>query len=199
MTPVDPYPPIRPRRGTAWFVRVAAAAVVAVLTVLGTATPALAHDELRSSTPAAGAQLATAPDTARLVFSAPLDPLFVQTAVTTPDGSRWEAGPTRVEGATVVVPLRTDVPAGEYTVAYRVTSQDGHPISGGVTYRLTASVATTSAAAPLAPTASVSAQAEPLTPAAQIGDGGSPVWPWVVGAIVVVAAAAAFVVRRLAR
>ncbi|MGD9705955.1 MAG: copper resistance protein CopC [Acidimicrobiia bacterium] len=185
--------------GHRWLLRTAAAVAVAALTALGTATPALAHDELRSSTPADGAQLATAPDTARLEFSAALDPLFVQTAVTTPDGTRWEAGPTRVERSTVVVPLRTDVPAAEYTLAYRVTSQDGHPISGSVTYRVTTSAATTSAAAPVAPSTPASAQAAPLTRAAEVEDGGSPIWPWLVGAVLVVAAAAAFIIRRLAR
>ncbi|GAY12603.1 copper resistance CopC family protein [Pseudonocardia sp. N23] len=200
MTTVDPKPPTRPRRAAAWLVRVAAAAAVAALIVLGTATPALAHDELGSSTPANGAQLATAPDAARLVFSAPLDPLFVQTAVTTPDGSRWEAGPTRVEGSTVVVPLRTDVPVGEYTLAYRVTSQDGHPISGGVTYRVTTNTAPTSAAVPVTPNtpAPPTAQAAPLSPAAEVQNGGAPIWPWLVGAILVVAAAI-FVIRRIAK
>lgn len=196
MTSVTPTPRRTRHR---WLLRTAATVAVAVLTALGTATPALAHDELRGSTPANGAQLATAPDTARLAFSAALDPLFVQTAVTTPDGKRWEAGPTRVDGSTVVVPLRTDVPAAEFTIAYRVTSQDGHPISGNVTYRVTTSAATTSVAVPVTPATAATAQAPPLTPAAEVQGGGSPIWPWLVGAVLIVGAAAAFIIRRLAK
>ncbi|AEA26528.1 copper resistance CopC family protein [Pseudonocardia dioxanivorans] len=181
----------------AWLRRTSAVLVLAAATVFGTATPALAHDELRSATPAQGATLTTAPDTARLQFSAALDPQFVSTAVTTPDGRRWEAGATRVEGSTVVVPLQTAVPAGTYTVAYRVTSQDGHPITGGLTYQVTtSSEVTTTPSAAAAPT---TAQAAPLTPAAESQDRGMPVWPWLLGAVLLLLAAAGVIIRRVAR
>jgi hypothetical protein len=53
--------------------------------------------------------------------------------VTGPDGSRATSGKPRVDAATVRQPLATG-PAGDYTVAYRVVSEDGHPVTGELTF-----------------------------------------------------------------
>ena len=58
--------------------------------------------------------------------------------VTAPDGSRVGQGEPQVLGNTVTEPLDAVGLAGTYTLAYRVVSTDGHPVSGELTYTVTA-------------------------------------------------------------
>ncbi|MFR9802635.1 copper resistance protein CopC [Pseudonocardia sp. RS010] len=165
--------------------------------MLAGASPAFAHEELLSADPSDGANLAQPPASIRLEFSAELDPAFVSTTVTSQDGRRWDAGPPQVEGRIVTVSAQTAVPAGSYTVGYRVVSNDGHPISGGVTYQVTTdnSPAAPAAAAPsTTPASTAPSTAQPPTQG-----GGMPIWPWLLAAVVVIAIAATVVVRRLGR
>lgn len=181
-----------------------AAVVACLLTAAGMlagASPAFAHEELLSADPSDGASLAQPPTSIRLEFSAELDPAFVSTTVTSQDERRWDAGPPQVEGRIVTVSAQTAVPAGSYTVGYRVVSNDGHPISGGVTYQVITGNSPASAAAAAPSTAPVSAvppsTAQPQAQEAQ--GGGMPIWPWLLAAVVVIAIAATVVVRRLGR
>ena len=79
-----------------------------------------------------------------------------------------DAGQYLVDGAPVLVddtvtqPLVADRPAGTYTVQWRVTSSDGHPISGTFTFEAATAVAaeppaTSTPSAPADPTASAGA------------------------------------------
>ncbi len=54
------------------FRRISAVLLVAAVAVLATTTPASAHDQLVSSTPGAGEQLASAPTNVSLTFSGEL-------------------------------------------------------------------------------------------------------------------------------
>ncbi len=118
----------------------AAAAVVAV------APGASAHTVLRSASPAAGATVQGPVGSVVLTFGEPVAaPAFV--AVTGPAG-RADSGPARVRGAVVTVPLRADAPAGRYTVAYRVVSEDGHPVEASHTFRLLAATPSPSPSGP---------------------------------------------------
>ena len=54
-----------------------------------------------------------------------------------PDGNLWSTGDPQVQGAVIAVGVRPLGPAGTYTVNYRVTSADGHPVSGSWSFRLT--------------------------------------------------------------
>ena len=54
-----------------------------------------------------------------------------------PDGNVWSTGEPTVQGAVVGIGLRPLGPAGTYTVNYRVTSADGHVVSGSWSFRLT--------------------------------------------------------------
>jgi hypothetical protein len=58
-------------------------------------------------------------------------------SVTGPDGKQWNEGAFQVEGSTVTQQLRPLGPKGAYTVAWRVVSADGHPISGTFGFTLT--------------------------------------------------------------
>jgi copper resistance protein C len=107
--------------------RLLAVAAVA-LALLGTGTGvASAHDELLRSNPGAGAMLDAAPATVELQFSGDVQELGTEVVVTAADGSTVSDGAVQVDGATVTQPLPADLPGGEYSVDWRVTSADGHP------------------------------------------------------------------------
>jgi hypothetical protein len=67
-------------------------------------------------------------------------------------------------------------------------SEDGHPVSGGVAFTLTRpGPGAGASASPDGPTAGPSAAPAPAAAApAPESSGGMPVWPWVVGAVVLV-------------
>ncbi len=90
---------------------------------------ARAHDALVGSSPDAGATLDAAPTEIELQFSGAIQELGTQVAVTASDGTSVVDGPVQVDGTGVVQPLTPDLPAGDYTVEWRATSADGHPLS----------------------------------------------------------------------
>lgn len=91
---------------------------------------AAAHDELVSTDPADGATVQEAPDELTLTFSGQIAEVGAAVAVTDASGASVVDGEPEVEGVTVVQELVDDLAAGDYEVVWRVTSQDGHPISG---------------------------------------------------------------------
>lgn len=200
---------------------VAAAALTAVLAlasglvgVVG-AQPASAHDALVSTDPANGSTVATAPDQVTLTFTEKVLALGTEVKVTAPDGSAAASGPVQVSGTAVVQPLAAARPAGTYTVDWRVTSADGHPVSGAFTFTASAAVGTpTPTATPSAtptptPTATptttstagaatASATPSPTATPAGATAGGRTFWPFL-AAVLIVAAGAAAIGRRRAR
>lgn len=157
--------------------RVLAVLSVAAALVLGSAGPALAHSTLVSSDPADGAQLSTGPEKVTLTFDKPIREGYNAVTVVGPKGEYWNNGTVRVDGAVLTAPVNELGPAGTYTIGYRVLSNDGHPVTGKVTFTLTAPGNGTPAPPPDA--------AEPGP--SQQESGGMPVWPWIVGAAVLVA------------
>ena len=135
------------------------ALVVAAFALLG-AGPAAAHNTLRSSDPADGATVATAPDRLTLTFDQQALALGTEIVVTAQDGTTVSQGPVEIGDVTVSQPLAPQRPAGAYVVSWRVTSADGHPLTGSL--RFVATEAVTGAAAPADPVAPV----DPAAPAA---------------------------------
>lgn len=175
--------------------RVVVLIVAGLAVTMGATAPAWAHNELVSTTPDDKANVASAPTAVTLEFNDVVGKKFGFVSVTGPDGKQWNEGAFEVEGSTVTQPLRALGPAGAYTVAWRVVSADGHPISGTFGFTLTAA-GTTSAppttAAPTteAPSPEPSASAEPsVEPSASVGssappaDGGAS-WPMMAGGLV---------------
>ena len=127
---------------------------VAVLCVLGFASPARAHNSLISSDPADGAEVAAAPRqmTFRFDKSVPLDTVSVElidgTGVRTEVG-QFVHGPA---GDTEVIATLPAIRAGEVTVRWRLVGPDGHPITGRVSFTVAASATTTAAPATTAAT-----------------------------------------------
>jgi MYXO-CTERM domain-containing protein len=95
---------------------------------------ARAHDELVATTPAPDATVATPPASVTLQFSRAVLALGTQVLVSGPDGAPVSQGAVEVGAATIVQPLAGDAPAGGYTVSWRVTASDGHPLSGAFAF-----------------------------------------------------------------
>jgi len=109
--------------------------------VAGPAGPATAHDSLTASDPADGATVEVAPDRVTLTFTEPALELGTQVLVTGPDGVTVSEGPVVLDGTTVTQALLAERPAGAYRVDWRVTSEDGHPVSGTFTFTASTGVA----------------------------------------------------------
>lgn len=176
------------------------------------APAALAHSELVSSDPADGAVLEAPPKSVSFTFNEPLMPDFVRFIGTDPSGQTGDLPVSSVEGPTATINWPAEAPGGEWTVNYRVVSQDGHPIEGGITFAYAAAsptpTPTSSSASPTpAPTTS-SAQPSPaptsaipspaMSPAAdsETGPSGLVIAGIAVGLIVIVGIAIALVARR---
>jgi len=122
-----------PSRRTA--ARLGAAATVAALLVPALPpAPAFAHNQLTTAVPADGARLDVPPREVVLTFVEPLDPRYTQIVVTGADRVPVPAAAPAVSGTSGRLALTGDLADGGYTVAYRVVSQDGHPVQGAVTF-----------------------------------------------------------------
>ena len=123
---------------------VAAVAVVAAVGVAVLPSPASAHATLIGSSPRQDAQLDHLPDRVSFEFNQDMSaPAYV--IVTAPDGSSVTEGDPDVDGA-VVSQAVTNGPDGTYTMAYRAVSEDGHPVTGEITF--TVGVASSAAPGP---------------------------------------------------
>ena len=142
---------------------------------------ASAHATRIATEPADKAELSTAPAQVSATFNEKLQPQFAAMTVVGPDGNLWSTGDPKVEGAVVSVGVRPLGPSGTYTVNYRVTSADGHVVSGSWSFRLTLAGTGT-------PGPSASASSPP--------NDGIPVWPFFVAAGLIVAGGAVWAVRR---
>lgn len=168
-----------------------AAALAAVALLLVPATPAAAHNTLRSASPAKEARLATAPTQVTLTFLQKLDPAFTTIALTDAAQERVPTGEPVVTGTTATATIDRSLADGTYTVAYRVVSPDGHPVQGS--YRFTVAGPSASAGAAVTAPSSAPPAVDPSTtsagPAVASGSrGGGPGTPVLVVAAGVLAA-----------
>lgn len=130
------------------------ATMIGALTLVVVATvPASAHNSLVSTAPAAEAAVDRTPERVVLTFDEPALALGTQIVVAGPTGPVQVGSPQLVDN-TVSQALQPGAPAGSYTVTWRVTSVDGHPVSGS--YAFTASAA--------GPTAGAAPTADPTPP-----------------------------------
>ena len=121
--------------GIAWVGLLLAA--MALAATIG-AQVASAHAARVSADPADNAVLATGPERVSATFNERLQTTFVAMTVVGPDGNLWSTGEPAVAGPVASIGMRALGPAGTYTVNYRVTSADGHVVSGSWSFRLTA-------------------------------------------------------------
>ncbi|MER7133520.1 copper resistance CopC family protein [Streptosporangium saharense] len=154
------------------FIRRMVLAVVGCGVLLVLAAPAaLAHDQLRSSSPAKGASVAS-PERIELVFSARVH--FPAVVLRRADNTQAPLNAPRTEGPKVTADVTEPLTAGGYVIAWRVVSSDGHPIEGEIPFTVTGS------AGPSETTASTAqVSASPLPAASdQDSQGGVPWWMW---------------------
>lgn len=107
-------------------------AALSLWLVLGATSTALAHTQIAGSEPAEGADLDRAPEQVSLTFDGPVEAEFSPLEVYDERGERVDLDNARLgqEGSTLTVGLREGLGGGEYTVEYRYTGVDGHPIEG---------------------------------------------------------------------
>ena len=174
---------------------------------------ASAHAELEASNPIADSVIGAMPSQIELSFG---ETLMVvegsaeanQVTVSDAKGNRVDDKKTVVADRMASVGVAPGAAEGVYTVAYRVVSEDGHPIEGS--FKFEVSVAAQSGEAPVAtpvpigeepdgaPTAVIAPAPEPvLYDGAASGESSPSPLPWILsGATVVAAAAGAFIVFR---
>ena len=149
---------------------------------LGGAGDASAHAARIASDPAENAALAQSPPKVSATFNEAMQQQFAAMTVVGPDGNMWSTGEPEVNGAVVSIGVRPLGPAGTYTVNYRATSADGHVVSGSWSFRLT--VAETGTPGP------------PAADASSTRNDATPVWPFYLGAVLIVGAGALWAVLR---
>ena len=164
------------------------AALTALVLAAGVG-PASAHDALIDATPASGAALTTAPAEVELGFSAAPVPLGTEVLVLGPDGGTVSAGAPEIRGTTVVQQLSGSLPAGDYTVEWRSTSSDGHPLEGS--YGFTVTTGTSAAAtSDLDPSLAAAGTRTPAQPA-----GGGPSAGWLLAGALALGVVAVLAIR----
>jgi copper resistance protein C len=163
--------------------RLVAAALLLVAVALATtwtAGAASAHAARVAADPADNTTVSTGPARVSATFNEDLQTTFAAMTVVGPDRNLWSAGQPEVRGPVVSVGVRPLGPIGSYTVNYRVTSADGHVVSGSWSFRLTTEG-----------TGTPGPSAQP--PDSEPHD--VPIWPFVLGAVVLVGVAALWQMR----
>jgi copper transport protein len=110
------------------------ALILALLAALALPATASAHARLLRSVPANEAVVSKAPASVRLVFDDTVRASGGMKAIRNGGGSVLAGKPRIVGGRTLVVPLRSGLGDGDYTVLWRVLSDDGHEISGTIAF-----------------------------------------------------------------
>ncbi len=92
------------------------------------------HTHLKRADPANGAHLTAPPAAIRLWFSEKPELAVTTVKLTRANGTSISLDPLKMTDATdtaaVVAGIKSPLPAGSYTVAWRVMARDGHPSRG---------------------------------------------------------------------
>ena len=128
--------------------RLVASAMIFLTTVVGGATPALAHDVVMRSIPADGSTVQQAPTQLELEFSGIPKDTFNTVALSNQDTGKvlFSSDPVLQDQI-----IRVDIPAdlklepGNYKIGFQITSSDGHATRGMTTFTLAGDTAQQSA------------------------------------------------------
>ena len=138
--------------------------------------PAAAHAALATSSPVDGTQLDRMPGAVSITLNERVrTPAFL--VLTDERDARVNSDQVRIgsDGKTVITEVPTDADPGEYSMSYRVVSEDGHPVTGTIGF----TVEQPSSPSPADPSQSSSVSpSTPATedlaaPAAEVDDGGN--------------------------
>jgi len=139
---------------------------IAVAAVLGIALPMYAHTQLESSEPAADSVVDVGPAELRLTFNERVDPDLSEVRLLV-DGAAEQMLEGVKQGSApveLIVPVPAGVPAGEWSVKWRVAGADGHPVSGTYAFRVEAQRPVPAEAEPLPEPSSQAAAVEDEEP-----------------------------------
>ena len=124
--------------------------LAAILGVL-LASPASAHAELVSSTPANGAQLDQAPATVQMRFTEAVNLIPGGIRLVDAKGATVRTSEPAAAGHTVTWRMPGDLSEGSYVVSWRVVSSDGHPVAGAFSFGVGAPALAVAGNSPTAP------------------------------------------------
>lgn len=188
----------------------ATTAMVFLLSVLMAPTGS-AHADLQVSTPEDGESLEVAPEKIRLTFSEELFEELVEISILDAAGDLYstiEVEQTPPPGTDVIFPWPPQAPPGEYSIAYRVVSADGHPVTGTISFSYAATTpepsssdstpsaqSSTPASSPTASAPSASPTNESSTSSSTDSSSGTPLVVLGVVLLLGVIAASAIIVR----
>jgi methionine-rich copper-binding protein CopC len=118
--------------------RIIGAILLAGLGILAPMSPASAHTDLVSTSPAADSDVLAAQDTISLTFSEP--PLVDGAAIVVMNssGDILDSPAPSLDGASLSIPWPADLTTGKTTIQWRATAQDGHVESGEFVFNYTA-------------------------------------------------------------
>lgn len=166
--------------------------VVVVVAATGFAgSAAQAHDQLVSSSPAAGAKLTAAPRQVVLTFNEKVqEPAYAAVQIGDTTGKEVKA---TVQGDVNLVVDTSGMPATEagqpspWKVSFRIVSADGHPVNGDISFTVTPKTG---------PTSATTTTSSASTSGGGSGGGSTP-WIWIgVGVLVVAVAGGSAVLAR---
>ena len=125
--------------------RLAALLGLSAVWVLLLCAPALAHARLLETYPPEDATLAQPPEQVQLRFNEPIEAEFSPLKVSDEQGNRMDEDNARIssDDARVLLIDLKELPQGSYTVEWRVTSADGHPVNGTYRFAVNSSAADT--------------------------------------------------------
>ena len=101
---------------------------------MGSAQLASAHADLVSTSPVDGAALDAAPESLVLSFNSLVLDGMAEVAVSDSAGELVTGVVAETAETEVVVSWPRDLPGDTYNVAYRIVSEDGHPVTGSFTF-----------------------------------------------------------------
>lgn len=108
----------------------ALAGAMALALLLAMPTAAQAHDTLLESDPTDGDVLETSPEELTFSFSADILDVSPVVRISDADGETVAEITPTIEGPVATATLPEPLAAGDYEIAWRVVSSDGHPIEG---------------------------------------------------------------------
>jgi methionine-rich copper-binding protein CopC len=118
------------------WTRAASGLILAIATSTVFTVSAMGHAIFISMSPADGSVVRTAPVEVILTFDEPVQDIGAVVVVRSPTGASVTVGRPAVVENTVRQQLASVTEAGTYSVAYRVLSDDGHPISQHLSFSL---------------------------------------------------------------
>jgi methionine-rich copper-binding protein CopC len=112
-------------------------AAVSMITVSLFGSAAYAHPELQSAEPAAGGAMTTSPKQIRITFNENVIPQLSGVEVKDQTGKVIPTGKSATDPANkklLIVPVKEQLPAGDYKVEWHAVSDDTHRVKGNYSF-----------------------------------------------------------------